>query len=131
MSTSPIVTDHVSARAWADRWIEAWNALDIESVLALFADDCQFRSPKAAVITGCGTVIGKPALRAYWTRAIENIAHLRFTLASAHWDGVQRTLLIRYTAELAAQRLLAAEVFDFLPDGRVICGTAFYGASTD
>ena len=127
----PIVTGHVSASAWANRWIEAWNALDVESVLALFADDCQFRSPKAAAITGCGTVIGKPALRAYWTRAIENIAHLRFTLSSAHWDGVQRTLLIRYTAELGVLRIQAAEVFDFHADGSVACGTAFYGAPAD
>ena len=59
-------TDADTARRWAEHWIAAWNALDIEAVLALFAEDCRFRSPKAAVITGHGTVIGKAALRDYY-----------------------------------------------------------------
>jgi len=112
-------------------WIAAWNAIDIEAVLTLFADDCRFRSPKAAVITGRGTVIGKPALRDYWTRAVAGIASLHFSFESAHWDAHSRTLLVRYTAELGPQRLLAAEVFDFNADGFVACGTALYGAPAD
>lgn len=124
-------TDADTATRWAAHWIAAWNALDIEAVLALFADDCRFRSPKAAAITGRGTVIGKAALRDYWTRAVAGIASLHFSFESAHWDLHGRTLLIRYIAELGPQRLLAAEVFDFNADGFVICGTALYGAPAD
>ncbi|MBA4284104.1 MAG: hypothetical protein C0434_01045 [Xanthomonadaceae bacterium] len=131
MSLSPKPIDRDNARRWAEHWIATWNALDIETVLALFADDCRFRSPKAATITGRGTVLGKTALRDYWTRAVAGIGSLRFTLESAHWDDAGRTLLVRYIAELGAQRLLAAEVFDFNPEGQVRCGTALYGAPAD
>jgi len=124
-------TDAATARRWAEHWIAAWNALDTEAVLALFADDCTFRSPKAAVITGCGTVIAKAALRDYWTQAVSGIASLQFHFESAHWDASGRTLLIRYIAELGPQRLLAAEVFDFDTGGLVTCGTALYGAPAD
>lgn len=116
---------------WAAHWIAAWNARDVDAVLALFADDCRFRSPKAAAITGCGTVIGKAALRSYWTQALVGIVSLHFAFESAHWDADSRTLLIRYIAELGPQRLLAAEIFDFDADGQVTCGTALYGAPAD
>ena len=124
-------TDADTAAHWAQDWIAAWNRLDIEAVLALFADDCRFRSPKAAAITGSGTVRGKAALREYWTRAVSGIASLHFRFESAHWDASGRTLLIRYVAELGPQRLLAAEVFDFDAGGLVACGTALYGAPAD
>jgi len=131
MPPSPQQIDRGSAHAWAAHWIAAWNALDIEAVLALFADDCRFRSPKAATITGHGTVLGKTALGDYWGRAVAGITRLQFTLESVHWDDASRTLLVRYIAELGPQRLLAAEVFDFNPAGQVSCGTALYGAPAD
>lgn len=120
-----------SARRWAEHWIAAWNARDVEAVLALFADDCRFHSPKAATLTGRGMVSGKAALRDYWTRAVAAISQLHFELESAHWDGHGRTLLIRYLARLGGPAVLAAEVFDFAPEGRVLRGTALYGAPAD
>lgn len=124
-------TDHASAQRWALNWIAAWNARDIEAVLRLFADDCRFRSPKAATITGHGTVRGKPALRAYWQAALAAIPSLQFSFEAAHWDPDAGTLLIRYVASLGGQRLLAAEIFDFDDQACVACGTALYGAPID
>jgi ketosteroid isomerase-like protein len=120
-----------NTRRWAEHWIAAWNARNVEAVLTLFADDCRFHSPKAATLTGRGMVSGKAALRDYWTRAVAAISHLHFELESAHWDGHSRTLLIRYLARLGGTAVIAAEVFDFAPDGRVLCGTALYGAAAD
>lgn len=124
-------TDRESAQRWALHWIAAWNALDLEAVLLLFADDCRFRSPKAQAITGHGTVHGKAALRAYWTQAVAGIGPLQFRFEAVHWDDTARCLLIRYVACLGEQRLLAAEIFDFDPYGLVTCGTALYGAPAD
>lgn len=126
-----IPTDQATAEAWALNWIAAWNARDVEAVLKLFAEDCRFRSPKAATITGHGTVHGKPALRAYWQAALNAIPSLQFSFESAHWDDGTGTLLIRYIAALGAQRLLAAEIFDFDDQAHVVCGTALYGAPID
>ncbi|MDP3294882.1 MAG: nuclear transport factor 2 family protein [Nevskia sp.] len=129
MTTMP--ADQLSAEHWAQHWIAAWNTRDVEAVLRLFADDCRFRSPKAATITGHGTVHGKPALRAYWQAALVAIPSLQFSFEGVHWDPAARSLLIRYVAALGAQRLLAAEIFDFDDHSLVACGTALYGAPAD
>ena len=55
---------------FAAAWIDAWNRRDLEAVLAHFAEDARFRSPKALVLTGRAELHGKPALRAYWQAAL-------------------------------------------------------------
>lgn len=124
-------TSPADAEAWALHWVAAWNRRDLPAVLDLFTDEAVFRSPKAATITGCGTVVGKAALEAYWRAALERIGHLHFGFEQANWDPAARTLLIRYIAELGAQRTLAAEILDLDADGRALCGTAVYGAPAD
>ncbi len=120
---------HASAQSWAWHWINAWNSRDLEAVLSLFADEAEFRSPKAEAITGNGTVHGKAALEAYWREALMRVGTLRFAFESASWDGESRTLLIRYIAELGAQRLIAAEILDLDAHGQAHRGTALYGAT--
>lgn len=122
---------HAAARAWALEWIAAWNARDVPAVLARFADDVEFRSPKAAMITGNGTVHGKAALEAYWNEALRSVGTLRFVFEASSWDSEARTLVIRYVAELGAQRTLAAEILDLDDHGRARRGTALYGAAAD
>jgi ketosteroid isomerase-like protein len=60
--------DDTFAHAFADRWVQAWNAHDIEQVLSHFADDVVFTSPLAMqIVDGSdGVVRGKEALRLYW-----------------------------------------------------------------
>ncbi|GAC1629238.1 MAG: nuclear transport factor 2 family protein [Nevskia sp.] len=122
---------HAGAQSWAHDWISAWNARDLDAVLAMFTDDCEFRSPKAAAITGNGTVHGKPALEAYWREALTRIGTLRFMFEAAVWDPESRALVIRYVAELGAQRVIAAEIFDLDGAGKARRGTAVYGAPAD
>jgi hypothetical protein len=123
--------DAVAAKQWAEAWIAAWNAGDLQAVLARFADTVEFSSPKAAAITGNGTVRGKAALADYWRAALAKIDSLRFTLVAAFWDPVAATLVIRYTAELGGNRVVAAEVLELDSDGRARRGTALYGAPAD
>ncbi len=63
------------AHRFADDWVRAWNAHDVEAVLAHFHDDVLFTSPVAARVlpeTGGGVVRGgKDALRRYWTTALQ------------------------------------------------------------
>jgi len=58
--------------SYADRWVRAWNAHDIEAVLDHFRDDVVFTSPVAARVVpeSGGVVRGKAALRDYWTTAL-------------------------------------------------------------
>ena len=43
---------------FADDWIDAWNAFDVERVLGHFAEDAVFTSPKALETVGSATVRG-------------------------------------------------------------------------
>lgn len=48
-------------KVYADQWVRAWNAHDIEAVLDHFRDDVVFSSPAAAPVVpeGGGVVRGK------------------------------------------------------------------------
>jgi ketosteroid isomerase-like protein len=63
-------------------WVEAWNARDLERVLALYADDAVMTSDRIPMLgfDPSGTVRGKDALRAYWGKALRLITNLHFTI---------------------------------------------------
>jgi steroid delta-isomerase len=112
----------------ARHWIDAWNARDVETVLGHFDDSVRFTSPKAATITGNALVVGKDALRAYWTAALSRITSIRFTLDRALWDDDRATLTIVYQAELNGQKNRACEFLRFGEGGAAVEGEAMYGA---
>jgi ketosteroid isomerase-like protein len=81
---------------FADAWVRAWNAHDIEAVLAHFHEDVVFSSPVAARLlpdTG-GVVVGKPALRAYWVTALGLLPGLHFEVIDVYRG--QSLLVINY-----------------------------------
>jgi glutathione S-transferase len=117
------------AQAYARRWIAAWNARDLEAVLALFAEDAVLISPKAESFIGKARVEGKAALRAYWSVALEKIAQLEFTYEAADWDAAGSTLLVVYLAGLNGKRARACERWVLDAAGRITFGEAYYGAS--
>ena len=63
-------------------WVEAWNARDLERVLALYDDATVMTSDRipAMGFDASGTVHGKDALRAYWGKALGLLPGLHFTL---------------------------------------------------
>ncbi|HVJ00798.1 MAG TPA: nuclear transport factor 2 family protein [Sphingomonas sp.] len=70
------------APAFAAEWCAAWNAHDLDAVLAHFHDDVAFTSPVAAKLlpeTG-GRIVGKAALQAYWEEGLRRIPDLHFTV---------------------------------------------------
>jgi ketosteroid isomerase-like protein len=62
----------MTSDAFAREWVEAWNRRDLESLLACYADDVEFRSPLAAKLLGdpSGTIHGKANLREYFAKAL-------------------------------------------------------------
>jgi ketosteroid isomerase-like protein len=86
----------IDAVAFGNRWVQAWNAHDVEAVLEHFHEDVVFTSPVAARVVPetAGVVRGKPALRQYWTQALQRIPNLRFVV-----EGIYRgvdTIVIVY-----------------------------------
>lgn len=87
--------DHETARTFVDSWVTAWNAHDLDALLAHFADDVTFRSPVAAqLLGGDGVMRGKDALRDYWTEGLRRIPDLRFEVVGSY-IGVN-SLVINY-----------------------------------
>lgn len=118
----PVVEPDV-ARAFAAEWIAAWNAHDIERILGHYTDDVQFSSPFVASIAGVpsGTLAGKPALRAYWAKALATLPDLHFSLIEV-LAGVS-TVTIYYRGH----RSTVAETFQLDGAGHVRAATACYG----
>jgi ketosteroid isomerase-like protein len=63
-------------------WVEAWNARDLERVLALYDDATVMTSDRipAMGFDASGTVHGKDDLRAYWSKALGLLPELQFSL---------------------------------------------------
>jgi len=106
--------------AFAARWIEAWNARDVEAVLTDYADDVVFTSPTVVRFApgSAGTVRDKEALRRYWTVALDAHSDLHFELLGVY-VGVN-TLVLHYRNQAGG---LANEVLSFR-DGLVATGHA-------
>jgi len=114
------------ALAWAEEWINNWNRRDVEAVLADFADDVEFTSPRAAPITGKASLTGKPALRDYWNRGMAAIRSIHFDLDYVIADGDR--LGIIYTSEINGTRMRSVEFLRFNDAGLVCGGEAKHGA---
>jgi ketosteroid isomerase-like protein len=84
------------ALTFADDWVRAWNAHDVEAVLAHFHDDVVFSSPVASRLlpeTG-GVVRGKAALRDYWVTALAQLPGLHFEVIGVYQG--ESVLVINY-----------------------------------
>jgi len=114
----------IEARAFAEAWIAAWNAHDLDRILSHYAPDIVFVSPASTRFTGdpTGRVVGIDSLRDYWGRALAAIPDLRFTLRAAlsGADGVA----IRYHSSRTGGEVV--EAVNFGPDGLVNQAQAYY-----
>lgn len=70
------------AKQFANKWIEAWNSHDLETILSHYGENIVLTSPVAARLLNdpSGTVRGKAALREYFRRGLEAYPNLRFEL---------------------------------------------------
>ena len=116
------------AAAFAAAWAVAWNARDLDAVLAPFADDATFTSPLAARLTGDALVRGRAALRDYWKAALEHRREIRFEVGTMLWDETERSLAIFYRSHDDEGALGACELMRFDARGRQIHGEAYHGA---
>jgi ketosteroid isomerase-like protein len=113
--------------AWkrANEWVGAWNAHDLELILAHYADDVELTSPVAAQLFGTadGKVVGKANLRAYFQRGLAAYPELRFELEDVLW-GVN-SVVFYYTNQKGTR---TAEFMELSASGRVVQVVANYNA---
>jgi ketosteroid isomerase-like protein len=111
------------AEHFAVEWVAAWNAHDLDRILAHYADDFTMTSPYIAPLAGepSGTLRGKEQVRRYWQAALEKMPSLRFELLHVLL-GV-RSIVLSYRNH---EGRLAAECFCFDDTGRVAAAGAHY-----
>jgi hypothetical protein len=113
--------------AWklAEHWIAAWNAHDLDLILAHYEDAIELTSPAAAQLLGTadGKVIGKASLKAYFRRGLEAYPELHFRLNDLLL-GVSSVVLY-YTNQKGTH---TAEFMEFSANGKVARVAANYSA---
>lgn len=116
-----------TTRAIALRWFAAFNAHDLEALLALYADDAQHFSPKLKVRRPetNGLVIGKPALRDWWRDAFERLPSLQYEVLKLTADEEQ--VFMEYIRHVDGEEdLRVGEVLE-VRDGIIIASRVYHG----
>jgi predicted ester cyclase len=111
--------------AWklAKDWVAAWNAHDLDLILAHYDDAIELISPIAAQLLGRGDgkVLGKQDLRAYFQRGLQAYPDLQFRLDHVLW-GINSVVLF-YTNQKGIQ---AGEFMELSATGKVARVVANY-----
>lgn len=111
----------IDTTAFAEAWIAAWNARDLDAVLSHYAPEIVFLSPYAERVIGKGRVEGVEALRNYWRRGLDANPDLLFEL-DAVLNGFE-ALTILYRNHRGQQ---VAETVEFDGAGKVVRSFACY-----
>lgn len=74
--------DESSAKDHIDKWIEAWNAHDLGTILSLYSEDIKFRSPKIKSVCPdkiSNLITSKKDLEEYFSLGLKKFSNLHFT----------------------------------------------------
>lgn len=114
--------EYQQAEQFAKAWVAAWNAHDMERILAHYEDDFEMSSPAIVRLAGepSGVLKGKQAVAEYWSAALSRYPDLRFELL--HVLCGTRTVTLVYDGALG----VSAEVFHFGDSGKVARAYAHY-----
>lgn len=104
------------AHRFAQEWIAAWNAHDLDQIMAHYEEEMELISPVAAQLLGRSdvTVKGKADLRAYFQTGLAAYPSLQFDLKEVFW-GVGSVVL--YYANQRGTH--TAEYMEISPQGKV------------
>jgi hypothetical protein len=111
------------AKRFADHWVSAWNAHDIDAVLTHYTDDFEMTTPMIQRLLGIesGTLKGKMAVGDYWRSALKKVPNLKFSVIEVTC-GVG-SVSIYYNAVLEKR---AVEIFFFNEKDQIYKALATY-----
>jgi ketosteroid isomerase-like protein len=115
--------DAEQGRALAAEWVAAWNAHDLDAIMALYAPAIVFQTPTIIDTLGIadGRVAGREKLREHFARGLARLPDLRFELEQVY-VGV-RSLAIAYRW---ADGTPVAELHEYDADGLIERVQALY-----
>jgi limonene-1,2-epoxide hydrolase len=108
-------------------WMRAFNAHDVDALVALYAEHGTHTSPKIRALhpdTG-GKLVGHAALRAWWSDSITRIPSLRYE-ATAFTASPERVFVEYVRHADGAEPMPVAEVFD-VEDGLIVASRVYHG----
>jgi hypothetical protein len=111
----------------AQRWFAAFNAHDLEALLALYANDAQHYSPKLKVLRPetNGLITGKDALRAWWRDAFDRLPTLRYEVVKLTADAEQ--VFMEYIRHVQGEEdLRVGEVLE-ISEGLIVASRVYHG----
>ena len=112
------------AQEFAKSWFAAWNAHDLDGMMAHYAEGIEHSSPFTARYNNdpdCKSLLGRAAVRAYFGRALERNPTLRFDpMHVAVGVSTMAFVYRRMTGEVAV------ETFE-MRDGLVVRSVSHYG----
>ena len=117
------ITDRAAAGRFVEAWCANWCKVDIDAVVAHFAENAEMRSPLALKLTGSPVIAGAENIRAYWRKAHGAIESADLKILNWSWDEAIARLTVWW--QLGDTR--ASEFMDFDSAGRVLRSEAFYG----
>ena len=106
----------IDAQTFANEWVEAWNAHDLDRILAHYSEDFEIVTPMIKISLGVDTssLKGKVAIADYWRAALEKMPDLHFELLDV-CTGVN-SIAVYYKSVMGK---LAVEVMEFDATGKV------------
>ncbi|QSQ18714.1 nuclear transport factor 2 family protein [Pyxidicoccus parkwayensis] len=111
----------------AKAWLHAFNAHDVDALVALYAEDCRHTSPKIRVLhpeTG-GQLIGRPALAKWWREAIARLPGLRYEETALTADGDR--VFMEYVRHAPGDAPMpVAEVLE-VRGGKIVASRVYHG----
>jgi len=112
-----------AAHQFAEHWVAAWNAHDLDRIMSHYEAEVELSSPVAAQLLNDphGRVVGKANLRAYFQKGLAAYPELRFDLHDVMW-GVNSIVL--YYANQRGTR--TGEYMELSPRGKVVRVVANY-----
>lgn len=111
----------------AQRWFAAFNAHDLEALLALYANDAQHYSPKLKVLRPetNGLITGKDTLRAWWRDAFDRLPTLRYEVVKLTADAEQ--VFMEYIRHVQGEEdLRVGEVLE-ISEGLIVASRVYHG----
>jgi len=113
-------------RSVAERWLAAWNAHDVDAIIALYANDAQHTSSRLRTLgRESDTLAGRAAIAEYFRGGIERYSSLQFEPLSVS-TGL-RTVVIEFHARGFQRTQQITEVLELDPAGLITHSRVYHG----
>jgi hypothetical protein len=120
--------DRSFAERFAQEWVAAWNAADLERIFSHYADDFEFSSPLIVQrgYSPSGKLKGKDAVRPYWAAGLASTLPLHFEIIEVFAGS--DSISIQYRSR---GRRVACETFIFDEHRRVVRSMATHALQAE